>query len=94
MKKKIIAAIVTATLLIAGCSDMANVSAGQDKYDGIGRRLAGLRYLCGQRHRRHVSGVSAEWYRMYRYAQCRRDTEDLAGRGIGKESFKGGNVRG
>lgn len=27
---------------------------------------------------------------MYRYAQCRRDTEDLAGRGIGKESFKGG----
>lgn len=30
MKKKIIAVIVTATLLIAGCSDTANVSAGQD----------------------------------------------------------------
>ena len=30
MKKKILAAILTATLLIAGCSDMANVSAGQD----------------------------------------------------------------
>ncbi|UVY50190.1 MAG: Lysis protein [Bacteriophage sp.] len=28
MKKKILAAILTATLLIAGCSDMANVSAG------------------------------------------------------------------
>lgn len=26
---------------------------------------------------------------MYRYAQCRWYTEDLAGRGIGKESFKG-----
>ena len=31
MKKKIIAVIVTATLLIAGCSDTANVSAGKDK---------------------------------------------------------------
>ncbi len=30
MKKKILAAILTATLSIAGCSDMANVSAGQD----------------------------------------------------------------
>lgn len=30
MKKKILAAILAATLLIAGCSDMANVSAGQD----------------------------------------------------------------
>ena len=30
MKKKFLAAILTATLLIAGCSDMANVSAGQD----------------------------------------------------------------
>ena len=30
MKKKIIAAIITATLLITGCSDTANVSAGQD----------------------------------------------------------------
>lgn len=30
MKKKIIAAIITTTLLIAGCSDTANVSAGQD----------------------------------------------------------------
>lgn len=30
MKKKFIAAIITATLLIAGCSDMANVSAGQE----------------------------------------------------------------
>lgn len=30
MKKKILAAILTATLLIAGCSDMANVSAGQN----------------------------------------------------------------
>lgn len=30
MKKKILAAILTATLLIVGCSDMANVSAGQD----------------------------------------------------------------
>lgn len=30
MKKKIIAAIVTATLLITGCSDTANASAGQD----------------------------------------------------------------
>lgn len=30
MKKKILAAILTATLLIAGCSDIANVSAGQD----------------------------------------------------------------
>ena len=31
MKKKFIAAIITATLLIAGCSDTANVSAGQDR---------------------------------------------------------------
>ncbi len=30
MKKKILAAILTATLLIVGCSDMSNVSAGQD----------------------------------------------------------------
>lgn len=30
MKKKILASILTATLLIAGCSDTANVSAGQD----------------------------------------------------------------
>lgn len=30
MRKKLITAIITATLLIAGCSDMANVSAGQD----------------------------------------------------------------
>ena len=30
MKKKILAAILTATLLIAGCSDMANVSEEQD----------------------------------------------------------------
>lgn len=30
MKKKIIAAIVTATLLLTGCSDMANVSVEQD----------------------------------------------------------------
>lgn len=30
MKKKIIAAIVTATLLMTGCSHTANVSAGQD----------------------------------------------------------------
>ena len=30
MKKKIIAAIVTATLLITGCSDTANASAGHD----------------------------------------------------------------
>ncbi len=30
MKRKILAAILTATLLIAGCSDMANASAGQD----------------------------------------------------------------
>lgn len=29
MKKKIIAAIVTATLLLTGCSDMANVSEEQ-----------------------------------------------------------------
>lgn len=31
MRKKLITAIVTAALLIAGCSDTANVSAGQDK---------------------------------------------------------------
>lgn len=31
MRKKLIAAIITATLLIAGCSDTANVSAGQDR---------------------------------------------------------------
>ena len=30
MKKKFIAAIITATLLIAGCSDMANISVGQE----------------------------------------------------------------
>lgn len=30
MKKKILAAILATTLLIAGCSDTANVSAGQD----------------------------------------------------------------
>lgn len=30
MKKKIIAVIVTATLLLTGCSDMANVSEEQD----------------------------------------------------------------
>lgn len=31
MKKKFIAAIITATLLIAGCSDTANVNEGQDR---------------------------------------------------------------
>lgn len=31
MRRKLIAAIITATLLIAGCSDTANVSAGQDR---------------------------------------------------------------
>lgn len=31
MKKKFIAAIITATLLIAGCSDTANVSEEQDR---------------------------------------------------------------
>lgn len=31
MKKKFIAAIITATLLIAGCSDTVNVSEGQDR---------------------------------------------------------------
>lgn len=31
MRKKLIAAIITATLLIAGCSDTANVSEGQDE---------------------------------------------------------------
>lgn len=30
MKKKFIAAIITAALLIAGCSDTANVGAGQE----------------------------------------------------------------
>lgn len=30
MKKKILTAILVTTLLIAGCSEMANVSAGQD----------------------------------------------------------------
>ena len=30
MRKKLITAIITATLLIAGCSDTANVSAGQE----------------------------------------------------------------
>jgi PBP1b-binding outer membrane lipoprotein LpoB len=31
MKKKFIAVIITATLLIVGCSDTANVSEGQDR---------------------------------------------------------------
>lgn len=31
MKKKILAAILATTLLIAGCSDTANVSAGQGR---------------------------------------------------------------
>lgn len=31
MRKKLITAIITAALLIAGCSDTANVSAEQDK---------------------------------------------------------------
>lgn len=31
MRKKLITAIITATLLIAGCSDTANVSAERDK---------------------------------------------------------------
>ena len=30
MRKKLIAAIITATLLIAGCSDTVNVSTGQE----------------------------------------------------------------
>ena len=30
VRKKLITAIITATLLIAGCSDTANVSAGQE----------------------------------------------------------------
>ena len=30
MKRKLITAIITATLLIAGCSDMANISEEQD----------------------------------------------------------------
>ena len=31
MKKKILAAILTATLLIAGCSEAVNANAGQDR---------------------------------------------------------------
>ena len=31
MRKKLITAIITATLLIAGYSDMANISEGQDR---------------------------------------------------------------
>ncbi len=31
MRKKLITAIITAALLIAGCSDTANVSEGQDR---------------------------------------------------------------
>ena len=31
MRKKLITAIITVALLITGCSDTANVSAGQDK---------------------------------------------------------------
>jgi len=31
VRKKLITAIITATLLIAGCSDTANVSEGQDR---------------------------------------------------------------
>ena len=38
MRKKLITAIITATLLIAGCSDTANVSAGQDRMMEKGRR--------------------------------------------------------
>lgn len=38
MKKKFITAIITATLLIAGCSDTANVSEGQDRMMEKGRR--------------------------------------------------------
>ena len=32
MRKKLITAIITATLLIAGYSDMANISEGQDEW--------------------------------------------------------------
>ena len=55
MKKKIIAVIVTATLLIAGCSDTANVSAGQENtmvlvesgrnYDIYADKDTGVMYL-------------------------------------------------
>ena len=38
MRKKLITAIITAALLIAGCSDTANVSEGQDRMMEKGRR--------------------------------------------------------
>ena len=55
MRKKLIAAIITAALLIAGCSDTANVSAGQDNtmvlvesgrsYDIYADKDTGVMYL-------------------------------------------------
>ena len=38
MRKKLITAIITVALLIAGCSDMANVSEEQDRMMEKGRR--------------------------------------------------------
>ena len=43
VRKKLITAIITATLLIAGCSDTANVSAGQENTMVLGG--SGQEYL-------------------------------------------------
>nr|DAK57171.1 MAG TPA: Lysis protein [Caudoviricetes sp.] len=68
MKKKIIAAIITATLLIAGCSDMANVSAGQENtmvsveseqyYDIYADKDTGVMYLYVYTGRGFGSGLT------------------------------------
>lgn len=60
MRKKLITAIITATLLIAGCSDTANVSAGQDNtmvlvegwrdYSIYADKDTGVMYLVYQRN--------------------------------------------
>mgnify|MGYP006993526997 FL=1 len=68
MKRKLITAIITATLLIAGCSDMANVSAGQENtmvlveseqyYDIYADKDTGVMYLYVYTGRGFGSGLT------------------------------------
>ena len=79
MKKKILVAILATTLLIAGCSDTANVSAGQDStmvLVGSGRNH--LIYADKDTGVMYLYIGEWVWWRSYSHAQCRWHTENLA----------------
>lgn len=70
MKRKLITAIIAVALLIAGCSDTANVSEGQDRMMEKVEDEWGICHLCRQRHQCYVHKRTRRRRNFYRYAQC------------------------